>query len=497
MGNTLLCVLSLFLLNTLSYGKTEVSNEVTVTLQPDQSTYFSGESVTFICDMKEGEETHWEYALTKDNQPFFRYSAHKHFPLRLLTDDSGEYQCLRRHKLSYDVKTSNIVSLTVSGEAPKATLLSGSTNIPVGGRVTLTCSVAGSAGWTYHWSRRTPGSDETLPVRDGDENGVMSISQGGTYWCRGGRGNPVFYTHASDEVTIQITFSNKVSVTLQTSWPHIFSGETITVRCEIQGGGDAEWEYEWRTSWSTTHRTNDDYWSTRASESHGEGYMCRGRHRRDPYSSTEWSKGLKVTVSREAPKATLLSGPTNIPVGGRVTLTCSVAGSAGWTYHWSRRTPGSDETLPVRDGDENRVMSISQGGTYWCRGGRGNPVFYTHASDEVTIQITFSNKVSVTLQTSWPHIFSGETITVRCEIQGGGDAEWEYEWRTSWSTTHRTNDDYWSTRASESHSGGYMCRGIQRRDPYSSTEWSKGLKVTVSRKSYICYAFIYMRDRRW
>ncbi|XP_071314988.1 basement membrane-specific heparan sulfate proteoglycan core protein-like [Trachinotus anak] len=460
------------------------SNKVSVTLQTSWPHIFSGETITVRCEIQGGGDAEWEYewrtswsTTHRTNDDNWSTSA---------SESHGEgYMCRGRHRRDPYSSTewSKGLKVTVSREAPKATLLSGPTNIPVGGRVTLTCSVAGSAGWTYHWSRRTPGSDETLPVRDGDENRVMSISQGGTYWCRGGRGNPVFYTHASDGVTIQITFSNKVSVTLQTSWPHIFSGETITVRCEIQGGGDAEWEYEWRTSWSTTHRTNDDYWSTRASESHGEGYMCRGRHRRDPYSSTERSKGLKVTVSREAPKATLLSGPTNIPVGGRVTLTCSVAGSAGWTYHWSRRTPGSDETLPVRDGDENRVMSISQGGTYWCRGGRGNPVFYAHASDEVTIQITFSNKVSVTLQTSWPHIFSGETITVRCEIQGGGDAEWEYEWRTSWSTTHRTNDDYWSTRASESHGEGYMCRGIHRRDPYSSTEWSKGLKVTVSREA--------------
>uniref|UniRef100_A0A3B4YN66 Ig-like domain-containing protein n=1 Tax=Seriola lalandi dorsalis TaxID=1841481 RepID=A0A3B4YN66_SERLL len=183
----------------------------------------------------------------------------------------------------------------------------------------------------------------------------------------------------------------------------------------------------------------------------------------------------------DKPKATLLPGTTTIPAGGSVTLTCSVDGSAEWKYYWSRQTSGSYEDLTMRYGDQNRELNISQGGKYWCTGGRGNPVFYTHA---------ISNKVTLTLQPSWRQIFSGETITLRCEIEGGGDAEWEYEWRTPTSSTRWTYVNYWSISASPSYSGSYTCRGAHRGDQDSSTEWSKGITITVSRKSYISYSFI-------
>ncbi|XP_039902170.1 low affinity immunoglobulin gamma Fc region receptor II-like [Simochromis diagramma] len=38
----------------------------------------------------------------------------------------------------------------------------------------------------------------------------------------------------------------KVTVFLQPSWTQIYSGETVTVTCEIQGGEGAQWMYEWR-----------------------------------------------------------------------------------------------------------------------------------------------------------------------------------------------------------------------------------------------------------
>ncbi|GLD64740.1 obscurin-like protein [Lates japonicus] len=38
-----------------------------------------------------------------------------------------------------------------------------------------------------------------------------------------------------------ITGSNRAVVILQPNWSEIYRGETITVRCEIQGGGDTGW----------------------------------------------------------------------------------------------------------------------------------------------------------------------------------------------------------------------------------------------------------------
>ncbi|CAI5681724.1 unnamed protein product, partial [Oreochromis niloticus] len=87
------------------------------------------------------------------------------------------------------------------------------------------------------------------------------------------------------------------------------------------------------------------------------------------------------------PRATLTPGSTIIPVGGNVTLTCSVGSSAGWKYEWFRRDPNTEVQFRTDD-QQNRVIRVSEGGIYCCRGRRGNPVYYTDKSDDVTIEKT-------------------------------------------------------------------------------------------------------------
>ena len=93
----------------------------------------------------------------------------------------------------------------------------------------------------------------------------------------------------------------------------------------------------------------------------------------------------------------------------------------------------------------------------------------------------------MTLQHNWTKIFSGEAFAVICQIEGGGDTEWEYEWRTTSPNTPPARSEYRISHASVSHSGQYWCKG--RNDLYSSTEWSVALPLTVSRKSD-CLSFI-------
>lgn len=89
------------------------------------------------------------------------------------------------------------------------------------------------------------------------------------------------------------------------------------------------------------------------------------------------------------PRPTLRADRTAIPVGGAVTLICSVEGSTGWKYEWFRRTSDSDEEMVLADGNgmEN-LISVAQAGIYWCRGRRGNPIFFTEQSDVSRIEIT-------------------------------------------------------------------------------------------------------------
>uniref|UniRef100_A0AAX7V1A2 Ig-like domain-containing protein n=1 Tax=Astatotilapia calliptera TaxID=8154 RepID=A0AAX7V1A2_ASTCA len=168
------------------------------------------------------------------------------------------------------------------------------------------------------------------------------------------------------------------AVKLQHSWSQIFTGETITLRCEIQGGEGKVWKYEWTAPNTNSPPTSSEYRISRVSVSHSGDYRCRGRYscrgRRD-YFFSEWSDIITLTVS-------------SVPVGGSVTLTCSVSpsSSSGWKYYWYRDEKSS-EALTTQDAvfHSNGQISVSQEGLYRCRGGRGNPVYYTEDSQSVRI----------------------------------------------------------------------------------------------------------------
>uniref|UniRef100_A0A3Q2DC72 Ig-like domain-containing protein n=1 Tax=Cyprinodon variegatus TaxID=28743 RepID=A0A3Q2DC72_CYPVA len=62
-------------------------------------------------------------------------------------------------------------------------------------------------------------------------------------------------------------------VTQQPNWPQIFRGETVTLRCEINGGGRVQWKYEWIPS-NGNSPTSSEYNITAADS---RNYRCRGR----------------------------------------------------------------------------------------------------------------------------------------------------------------------------------------------------------------------------
>ncbi|XP_027143980.1 uncharacterized protein LOC109139830 [Larimichthys crocea] len=362
-------------------------------------------------------------------------------------------------------------------ENPKPRLTVDTNIIHRKNNVTLTCSVEGSAVWKYDWFKRTSDSSEAQSIRNGVPENITHVSEEGLYHCRGRRGDPPFYTEYSNEVAIQKYVSNKASLTLQPNWPQIFSGETITLRCQIEGGGDTDWTYQWIPDRLNTPPTNSEYRISSATESDSGEYRCIGR--RDSYSFTDWSDPITLTVSSNRPKAELSADDRDIPVGGSVTLTCSVkTSSSGWKYFWYR---GEKTSEPLNTQDvllSTGQISVSQEGVYWCRGGRGEPVYYTEYSDSISINKSDTNKAVVTLQPNWSEIFSGETITLRCEIKNGGDTEWEYEWKTTSSEKPSNQKEVSIRSASGSHSGDYRCKG--RNKNKQSTDWSDPIKLTVS-----------------
>uniref|UniRef100_A0A3B3TRZ2 Ig-like domain-containing protein n=1 Tax=Poecilia latipinna TaxID=48699 RepID=A0A3B3TRZ2_9TELE len=310
----------------------------------------------------------------------------------------------------------------------------------LGETITLTCEVQGgeTTEWTYEWKR----------------DGLV------VDWING---------KDSTFIVSESSISNKVVVTRRPNWPEMFSGETITLTCEVQGGETTEWTYEWKRPGLATHRTNSKDWTFIVS--HGE-YQCCG-HRRNS-AQTKCSN----TVTDNPEKIVYLYFFFTL-----FQIYYLLEPSAGWKFRWFRRTIKSPEAEITTNNTENRNITVTQGGIYRCEGVRGNPAFMSNASRDVTIKITFSNKVVVTRRPNSSHVFSGETITLTCEVQGGETTEWKCDWNRDGSLVNRTNSKDWMFNISESSSGNYMCRCRRRDDWFSSTQWSEAFTLSVSGES--------------
>ena len=86
---------------------------------------------------------------------------------------------------------------------------------------------------------------------------------------------------------------------------------------------------------------------------------------------------------------TLTADRTIIPLGGNVTLTCSVEDPAGFRYDWIRqKSDYSGKTFLYTENFDESNRVISQGGKYTCRGWRRKPDVVTPESNAVFIEET-------------------------------------------------------------------------------------------------------------
>ena len=92
-------------------------------------------------------------------------------------------------------------------------------------------------------------------------------------------------------------------------------------------------------------------------------------------------------------------------------------------------------------------------------------------------------------------VFSGETVTLRCVIQGGGVSNWEYSWSKGGSSTPVSNVQQYSiSSVTQSHSGTYTCRGTVSGTSRSS-HTSKAVTRTVSGECDLVLCFLHTSQR--
>ncbi|XP_065108575.1 leukocyte immunoglobulin-like receptor subfamily A member 3 [Paramisgurnus dabryanus] len=283
------------------------------------------------------------------------------------------------------------------------------------------------------------------------------------------------YSHTAERPTPQLSV-----------WPddHVFRGETVNLRCVINGGRCRRWQYSWYKDDSIIQRNKLQHYTIRSvTESDAGEYTCRGtKTRGSRYSRI--SNAVTLTVSGSKPKPDLTSDTEgSVLTGNTVTLKCRIDHwSTGWKFYWYKNTQNTEKMTTETNSYTINCVKDSDGGQYWCRAGRGNPDYYTDYSDGLWINVTESPKPVVSVNPD-KQLFRGETVTLRCDIQDTGDTEWTYIW-----TVEKRNNRNIITQCNtqeckinniqQTDSGKYTCRGKSVNEQY--TEMSDAVTLTVS-----------------
>ncbi|XP_063042869.1 Fc receptor-like protein 5 [Engraulis encrasicolus] len=318
-----------------------------------------------------------------------------------------------------------------------------------GNTVTLTCDMGQSTGWSFYWYKDTQSSTPVAQT-GGNSYRISSakVSDGGQYWCRAGRGDPVYDTHYSNEILVTIRESPKAVVTPLTNWTDVFHGENFVLRCDIPDA-DNEWKYTWYVNKLVLKgdASSPVYSIIQADQTHSGNYSCRGTHSRDSQTS-EISGDIRVSVSEKA--TSVLRGPAQpwLAEGDSVTLSCEVSGSsAGWTFHWYKtapyrpglkyvsheNTPNYVELLPDSSRGAGGSYTLSPAalrhtGVYVCRAERGEPAYQTEFSQWQPLWVTGHPRLPlpVVFPNKTQHFWS-KSLSLSCE----GILE-SFGWKLRW-----------------------------------------------------------------
>ncbi|XP_053537812.1 carcinoembryonic antigen-related cell adhesion molecule 5 [Ictalurus punctatus] len=459
--------------------KPETESPKPVVIIKPYTQVFREETVTFRCEIQEGGDTEWTYDWYRDNNTFNPSITAQEF---IISDyDSGNYTCRGRRRSDSQIsKTSDPVTLTVS-EKPKPELTSSLKGPALtGNSVTLSCTLKlPSDGWKFYWTKRRQSTETETETETHSYNiSPVSVYDGGQYKCRAGRGNPVYYTHYSNELRVDVIVSPKPEVIIK---PHtqVYREEKVTFSCNIQGGGNTKWTYSlYKNDKENRNHTIQEFSISSVTDSDSGNYTCRGR-RSSYYQISEISAPVTLTVS-EKPKPTLrVNTQSPVYTGNRVTLTCNLL-STGWTFLWYKDYQESNPLSPGTTDNNTLSVTVSNEGEtqYYCKARRGN--YESEISDPATITVRARPKPAVKVQPA-KRVFIGETVTLTCEIQTG--ESWRYLWYrnnkelsdAAGKKTHAITD------IKESDKGDYTCNGTQSSDP-KYTQTSDAVTLTVSEK---------------
>ncbi|KAL2079199.1 hypothetical protein ACEWY4_024943 [Coilia grayii] len=356
-----------------------------------------------------------------------------------------------------------------------------------GEAVTFTWAVKYYIGWQYKWFKRNT-RVELSPSERYSKSGNVFIIRGAA-----GEDSALYWT--------------KAVLTLEPNWTPIFTGESVSLTCSTEGEHGSTY-YRWEKTDKDSGRAdeirgwerNKMYNISKATETDSGSYTCitsPSHSRSNPVSLTvadfptpkvtikspeaPFYPGDKVTLSCDiAEQATwaqyfwyrdrvligkstpLISSDRPSPVftGNTVTLRCGMGQSTGWRFYWYRDTQTSDPVAQT-GGDSYSIRSVrvSDGGQYWCRAGRGDPVYITEYSNAVWVNVTDDH---VILESPVHPVTEGDPLTLRCRYRHK-PSNISAEFYKDGTLLHTSSTGEMTIPAvSKAHEGLYKCSNPER-----------------------------------
>ncbi|XP_051757525.1 sialoadhesin isoform X3 [Ctenopharyngodon idella] len=445
----------LLLISNIQPGQTKETPKPVLTVQPEPSQIFRGETVTLTCDIQgEGWTYRWQCGDTAHT------SEEKELKITVQIKQMCRCYSCRGSDCS---KKSDAVILTVF-DKPRVTVKPQS-SVFTGDTVTLSCDVRRSTGLMITWYKnfvRLKSDAETETLRD------VSLSDRGEYWCGVQRENKA--TTQGQRVKLTVRERPKAVVRVQPDG-RAFRGQTVTLTCTIQETDVTSWSYTWKKDDSVIHESQSwEYRISSVNESHTGHYSCRGNET-DGSRYSHTSDEVTLTLS-DKPRVTV-KPQSSVFTGDTVTLSCDVRRSTGLRIIWYKNfviLKSDAETETLRD------VSLSDGGEYWCGVQRA-----TTQGQRVKLTVRERPKAVVRVQPDG-RVFRGQTVTFTCDIQETDVTSWSYTWKKDDSVIHESqSQEYRISSVNESHTGHYSCRGNETDGSrYSHT--SDEVTLTLSGK---------------
>uniref|UniRef100_A0A8C1ESR1 Ig-like domain-containing protein n=1 Tax=Cyprinus carpio carpio TaxID=630221 RepID=A0A8C1ESR1_CYPCA len=492
-----------------------------LTVTPDRPV-FTGERVSLKCVIN-SDHSDWRYEWYKDSIKVHEsYSVNTYtFTIeRSETSDAGQFWC-RGHidGRSVSSQSSSAVSLSVK-DLPTSTLtVTPDSLVFTGERVSLKCVInSDHSDWRYEWYKGSTKVSESYTVNTYTFTIERSeTSDADQYTCKGQRdGRPNSSQSSSVYLSVKDLPTSKLTVTPDSL---VFTGERVSLTCEINSD-HSDWRYEWykdSTKVSESYTVNTYTLTIERSEtSDADQYTCKGQRNGRPNSSQS-SSAVSLSVT-DLPTSTLTVTPDSpVFTGETVDLKCVIESysdwrkrnglkydqrydwtyyqTAEWRYEWYKGRKDNNVILKDsqhytvnRDTLTIRGATWSDAGQFWCRGQRDERLKSSQSSS-ASISVKARPKPEVKVTPDQP-VFTGETVTLRCDIQRAGDIQWTYSWFKDGYTFYpyrtttaeiRFRVDYVSDRAE------YSCRGERSDSQRSDT--SAAVTLTVSGESSDSHLF--------